>query len=225
MQSEQGYPCILRPHCEHKPSSRSHLINRHRHFRDTLLPLVILLSIVSPLWPQTNRVQDHLDSTYTGKRLLLRNFYVGDDLRYDGNGILRAGKDAPGPWTLAGVEIKHIGVSAQGVEIRGDRLGIRFDGEKQNFVKVGKFRIHVSKPISNEDVETAFDGAFEKIFIKFGEEDLRPLLPAHWKICLSGNDPESRQAAWEAALLGSKVPSRKMADFPGRAAYATKGFL
>lgn len=183
--------------------------------RHTCVVSAILVSIFSvPAWTLDNRIQEHLNSAYKGKSLLLRNFYIGDDLDYDKDGNLREGKDAPGPWTLAGVELTKIDVSANGVDVQGNRLGIVFKDDRQNFSKVGKIRIHISKPISNEDAETALDATFEKIFIKVGQEDLRSLVPAHWRSYLSGNDLKSRSSAFRASLEQLKIPTRRYEDLP-----------
>lgn len=190
------------------------MIQVARHFKNAILLALTLLGTASPIWPQANSIQYHLDSTYTGKRFLLRNFYVGDDLSYGRDGILRAGKNTPGPWTLAGVEITRIEARSNGLEIKAKRLGIYFHDEQQDFLTIGKVKIHIPTPISNDTVENVFDGTLDKIFIRLGEEDLRPLLPAHWKVCLSGKDLDSREAAWDTALSGSKVPFLKTKDFP-----------
>src|ERR1700751_5393255 len=122
--------------------------------------LIACLGLTLPARGQADLIQKHLNSLYKGKDLLLRNFYIGDNLSYDGDGILEAGKDAPGPWPLAGGEIKEIGVGAQGVDSRGSRLAILFNKERQSSAKTGTIRIHIARPITQRDSDAVVDAAF-----------------------------------------------------------------
>jgi TonB family protein len=176
--------------------------------------LVILLVCVtpSPVLCQRNRVQDELNSALRGKILLLRNFYSGDDLGYDQNGQLR-GEVTQGPWTLANLEITKIAVTTQGIEIVGNRMGTWYRDGKPGFVRVGKLKIHVTKPISDADTQATLHSIFSKIFVEAGE-DLRPMVPDYWRSYLGGNDSKSRSAAWQATLAGEKNPIFRRSDAP-----------
>ncbi len=170
--------------------------------------LLITMFLVGPrsIWCQTNDLPDQLNSAYKDKTLLLRNFYSGNSLAYDENGaMLRAG--SPGPWTLAGVEIKGIGITEHGIEIVANRMGTLFKDGKPDAVKIGTLKIQVSRGGANNDTKAAIDLVLAKIFID-PAEDLRPLLPEFWRYYFSGEDLQSRSAAWQATLEKSPLKSK-----------------
>jgi TonB family protein len=162
-----------------------------RHFS-----CVVLLMSFLPLrvWAQTDQLQDKLNTAYTGKTLLLRNFYSGDTLGYGSDGQLRS-PSIQGPWTLSGVEITGIVVAASEIEIKGNRMGAALEDGKLRFMKVGKLQMHVERDPSKKDSEVAF----RQIFID-PQEHLRPLLPDFWQSYFSGSDPNSRRAAWTNSI-------------------------
>jgi TonB family protein len=181
--------------------------------RITVILLVTMFLVgPHPMWCQTNGVQDQLNSAYKDKILLLRNFYTGSNLAYDQTGALQ-GAASPGPWTLAGVEIKGIGITAQEIEIVGNRMGTLYKNGKPVAVKISKLRIQVSKPAANADTKAAIDLILAKIFID-PAEDLRPMLPEFWRYYLSGTDSQSRSAAWQATLANAPVVPLRPKDFP-----------
>jgi TonB family protein len=162
-----------------------------------------------PSWSQSNHIQDQVRSAYKGKIFLIRNFYAGNELQYDENGLLK-GNATPGPWSLAGVEIKDIDATAQEVDITGNRLGTLYRNGKPGFVKVGKLHIHLAKGISDGDKEADIEAILGKVFMQLGE-NLRPLVPECWTYYFSGNDLQSRSRAWKAAVE-SKYPTFKPND-------------
>ena len=157
-------------------------------------------------------MEAQLNTTYKSKALLLRNFYSGNDLKYDQDGKLLSSASS-GSWTLPSIEIRRVAVSAQGIEIVGNRLGTLFQNEKPLPVMIGKLKIHIGRPGSNVDTEAALRSILNKILIEPGE-DLRPLLPEYWRYYLTGTDVQSRKAAWEANLEKSKVVPLKLANAP-----------
>jgi TonB family protein len=162
--------------------------------------LVILVTCVapSPAWCQKSNVANQLESEFKGKTLLLRGFYLGDELEYDQNGALH-GTAMQGSWTLANVEIKKIAVTAQGIAIVGNRKGTFFRDGKPNLGNVGKLNIHVTKLNSDADDEATLHQLLSKIFME-PSEDLRPLVPVYWQTYFAGGDSKSRIAAWKAAV-------------------------
>jgi TonB family protein len=154
---------------------------------------------VVPIWSQTNGGLDRLKSLNKGKVLLLREELTR------------------GPWTLAGFEITDVEPTAKGAEITGERMAIVYADGKQGIVKLVKFIIDVPLPTSGPDAETALDTIFDKIFVKPETEDLRPVVPEYWRYFLAGTDLKSREAAWQAALDESKIPTfRKVVDPTGK---------
>jgi TonB family protein len=190
-----------------------------RHPAFLLILLVCLASL--PAWCQgTRQLQDQLNSAFKGKVGLLRNFYSGSDLHYDQNAVLQDGEATQGPWTLAGVEITGVEVTTQGVEIAGNRLGVVYTDGKQNFVRVGKVKIHVEKPISSLDTLADIDPILGKILMK--QEDLLPVAPVYWRSYLTGTDSKSRSAAYQASVEENRIPPSKAANAPTTNAPAPK---
>ncbi len=188
-------------------------MNTLRYFRRSV-SLVVLLVSIAPLSIWCQSVQDQLNSAFKAKILLLRNFYSGDDLGYDQNGRL-LGVVTLGPWTLANVEITRVAVTTQGIEIIGNRMGTWYRDGKPDFVKVGKLKIRVTKPILDGDNETTLRPIFSQIFIEAGE-DLRPGVQDYWRSYLDGNDSKSRSAAWKATLEKEYPPIKKSDAPPGQ---------
>jgi TonB family protein len=171
----------------------------------------ILLACVVPstIWSQATSVQDQLDGMYKGKVMLLRNFCSGNDLRYDGNGVLQ-GPAAQVPWSLAGVQVTDIALTAHEIEIAGNRVGFWYRGGNRELVRVSKLKIHVAKGLSDADSTAEVNAALSKVFMQSGE-DLRPMVPEYWKYYLSGGDLKSRSAAWRSAL-DKKLPKTDTAE-------------
>ena len=193
-----------------------------RNVRHPVFLLILVVCLASlPAWCQgTRELQDQLNSAFKGKVGLLRNFYSGSDLHYDQNGVLQDGEATQGPWTLAGVEITGFEVTAQGVKIAGNRLGVLYTDGKQNFVRLGKLKIHVEKTISSVDTLADIDPILGKILIK--QEDLLPVVPVYWRSYLTRTDSKSRSAAYQASVEENGIPTSKAANAPTTDAPATK---
>lgn len=176
--------------------------------------LVVLIVSAAPFSMWCQSVQDQLNSAFKGKVLLLRNFYSGDDLSYDQNGK-PLGVVTQGPWTLANVEITKVAVAMQGIDIIGNRMGTWYRNGRPDFVRVGKLKIHVTKPISAGDNDTSLRPIFSEIFMEAGE-DLRPVVQDYWRNFLDVNDSKSRSAAWQATLKKEGSPIKKSDAQPGQ---------
>ena len=179
-----------------------------------IFTLILLSCLVSSeAWCQRDHLQAELGAAFKNKVLLLRNFYSGNNLEYDQSGVL-SGVATQGSWMLANIRIKSVAVTAQGIEIVGNRMASWYRDGKLSLVEVGKLRIGVVKPISDADDETTLRTVFHKIFIESGE-DLHPLVPAYWQSYLSGNDKKSRLDAWSATLEREGPPTVKASDASG----------
>jgi TonB family protein len=177
------------------------LLTIRRIVRVSTPQLTILIFFGSlPIWSQANGLQNQLNSAYKGKNLFLRGFYSSNNLAYDRNGLLRGPSGGPGSWTLAEVEIRNLGVGAQGIEIIGDRMGVLYKGGKPTSIKVGKLKIHI-----DGDSQSALDSVLPRVFVN-PKEDLRPLLPNSWKYFTAGTDRKSRVAAWATDLQKGPFP-------------------
>jgi TonB family protein len=176
--------------------------------------LVATLVIVEclPVWCQAG-LQDQLNSNYKDKTLLLRNFYAGNDLTYDRNGILQ-GPAREGPWSLAEVQIKLLHLTAQGLEISGSRLGALYTGERVSLVKTANVQIHVLDPNLGTGTKDSLDSILRKIFVDPAHEELAPLLPDIWKYYLAGTDLESRSNAWKLSHHKGPIVPLSARDWP-----------
>jgi TonB family protein len=175
-----------------------------------------------PVSCQRSGLQDEINSAYKGKTLLLRNFYSGAVLEYDETGTLPGG--VPGPWTLASIEISRVGVTSQGIEIVGNRMGMWYRDGKRSLVKVGRLKIHVAVHVSDAGGLAALHRIFNKIFIEPGE-DLRSMVPEYWKYYLEGSDYKSRFAAWRASWGENVIQAPKSGDAPvGRVTAPSVGY-
>lgn len=174
--------------------------------------LVALTVLAVPLWSQSTDAQTQLNAAYKHKVLTLRTPCSGDELSYDGNGVLQSAV-YPVPWTLANVEIKSIVVTAQELEISGERLGALYSDNKISYEKIGRLKIRATIAASANGMTSPFSEILSKIFV--GEaEDRRALVPDYWKPYFSGPDAQSRSAAWQASLHEQGIYPLKPKDYP-----------
>lgn len=136
-------------------------MTRTQHTGRVCSLVIVLMFVATPIWGQTDTLQDQLSSTYKGKIFLLRNFYSGTDLEYDQDGNLLS-RASSGPWTLSNVEITDVRVTMQSIEVVGNRLGL-FQNEKTRPVLIGKLKIHIARRVSYTDTEAALRPMFSKI--------------------------------------------------------------
>jgi len=171
---------------------------------------IFLLCGFSSVWCQRNRIQDDLNSEFKGKTLLLRNFYSGNELSYDQDGVV-LGDPKPGSWTLANMEITKVAVTGDGIEIVGNRMGTWYRDGKPKVLRVGKLKIHVSKPISDVDTLATLHPILDKMFLAAGD-NLGSMVPDYWQVYLAGNDSKSRLAVWQAKMQRENKPIFNKSD-------------
>lgn len=176
---------------------------KNLHFsRDWCWLAILLIATCHEAWCQGD-IQNQINSQYKNKTLLLRNFYAGNDLKYDQNGVLQDSVKA-GPWSLAAVELKTLNLTEHGVEISADRLGTLYQAGKVRLIKTGDVKIRVSGPDLRTD-KNAVDSIFAKIFVDPDHEQLDALVPEIWKYYLDGSDLQSRLTAWRASFQKTAV--------------------
>jgi TonB family protein len=168
-----------------------HLCRQPGRISRTPLLLWICLTCVFSFaaWGQTpDEIEKNLKPAYIDKDLFLRNFYGGDDLRYDATGKLTKGGD-PEPWTVAMVHVKELKVKPDHLEIRGERVVLGYDGATKQFKKqirrlcdpdchVDKIRIQaeLSTPVDEPQIRQAL----EHIFLGANESQV-DLVPDYWR--------------------------------------------
>jgi TonB family protein len=170
--------------------------------RDWCWLAILVIAACDVAWCQGD-IQNQLTSQYKNRTFLLRNFYAGNDLKYDQNGVLQDAVKA-GPWLLAAVELKTVNLTEHGIEISANRLGTLYEAGKVRLIKTGNMKIRVSGSDLRTD-KNAVDSIFSKIFVDPAHEQLDALVPDIWKYYLAGSDLQSRLMAWRSSLQKTAV--------------------
>lgn len=161
-----------------------------------LVALLLLAGGFSPLKTSEidiSRLEQDLNGTYRGNTLIVRSFYRGKVLCYDGQGkLLKGGPE--GPWTVSGmVEIKRVRIRQHILEIQADRILLYYDQERKKLrglrgdslvieatLEQGPYSIESIRPI------------LTKIFLSPSEQ-LADVVPDYWKqFCAEEADPTQR---------------------------------
>jgi hypothetical protein len=161
--------------------------------RDWCWLAILMITACHKAWCQGD-IQNQLNSEYKNKTLLLRNFYAGNDLKYDQNGVLQDSVNE-GPWSLAAVELKTLNLTEHGLEISGNRLGTLYEAGKVRLIKTGNIRIRISRSDLRTGDKNAVDSIFAKVSVDSAHEQLDALIPEIWKYYLAGTDLQSRLTA------------------------------
>jgi TonB family protein len=179
------------------------------HSCDWCSLLILVIATCHEAWCQGD-VQNQINAQYQNKTLMLRNFYAGNDLKYDQNGVLQDSVNA-GPWSLAAIELKTLNLTEHGVDISANRLGTVYEAGKVRLIKIGNMKIQVSGSDLRTD-KNAVDSIFAKIFVDPAHEQLDALVPEIWKYYLAGNDLQSRLTAWRSSLQKTAVQPTSARD-------------
>lgn len=159
--------------------------------------LVLCVLAIQPL-ADASQLEQHLQDQYRGKTFVLREFYSGDQLRYDSSGSL-VGTGTPGDWTSDGfVTVNDTHVSHHGLAIEGRRIlvaeahGNEFELLQDSFKDRRGIKILVE--IENPSPEQA-DAVLAKIFLT-AQDRLADLVSSYWAPCVraaaSGQDERFR---------------------------------
>jgi hypothetical protein len=137
----------------------------------------------------SHEVEQHLQSQYHDKILVLRGFYSGDHLQFESSGAL-IGISSPSDWTADGfVRIKEIRFAHRHMLIEGKRLLViepderefAFADEKDNEQR--NLKIEAELDADHLSAGKA-DAAMSKIFLTT-QDSLANLVPAYWVPCVS----------------------------------------
>jgi TonB family protein len=139
-------------------------------------------------------LEPDLQARYKDKVVMLRNFYCGENLRFDAQGNLMSGGPA-GSWTVCrDIRIKDVKIKNGKVTLKGQRIYLSYDYKEHHFrdaAEVWKQRKHEYKgdKVSidmelqpNADETTVQDG-INKLFYS-SEEDFSKTMPRLWRGCL-----------------------------------------
>jgi len=151
-------------------------------------------SAVVPAHAKENGLQQHLGDQYNGKTLVLRNFYDGSSLGYDGTGQLSKTATS-GDWTVDGfIRVEDVRLSNHRLRIQATRLRLGWLREigflpvptpagkaGEDYERAKELRIEVNFS-SNEVTGDSVDVALARIFLT-QQDDFAELVPDYWKPC------------------------------------------
>lgn len=166
--------------------------------RSLLTALLLFLVVPSCLVAQKSEAD--LRARLIQKPLYLRGQWRGDKLAFDGLGHL-TGTSAPVTFTLAGVDIQFVKLTAKELVLNGQRVGLEFNQDMPVRVDLGvrngwggadpeKMIIRIQTP-ADGDFTAALDAIFaDKL------ADLVPQLPPYWRTFAQRNFlPQGTSAA------------------------------
>jgi len=189
---------------------------------------IVLLATGTAPSQDRQELERGLQAQYVGKYWLIRGFYEGADLRFDGTGKLVKGK-AQQPWTVAGVEIVSLKLHDNEVEIDANRVAYVYDSAKRKFTRTyrvvqrnrkqetEKLKIRLETPSSAD--EAGLRQILDNVLIA----DNKPVLsevPEYWRDFLANTDKEedARFAAFadtgEVYRIGGGVKAPRPASTP-----------
>ena len=127
-------------------------------------------------------LERRLGKIYGNKIFIIRNFYTGNHLKFDRDGVLISG-GRPGPWTLNGFfKLEELTLKKKKIILWGRRLFWSYDSEKKisNFFRSpDRIRIEINRGDEPQDI-SSFYIAFPRIFAS-DTESLQDLVPSYWK--------------------------------------------
>jgi len=168
-----------------------------------------------------SELDQHLRDRYQGKTLILRNFYEGGSLRYDGSGQLSK-TAASGDWTVDGVvRIDAARVSGQRLSIRARRLRLGWVRDAgfspipapagkagKDFEGTGKLSIEADLGPDGVTDDGA-DALLGRIFLT-SQEHFAELVPEYWKGCVLAGAAEKPSKLYAGCQF-----STEFLDIPG----------
>lgn len=147
-----------------------------------LITFVLLACRPAVLADTRADVESALRADLLNRMVTLRGFWQGRTLRFDRNGVLTAGGPA-GVWTLDGhFFVRQVNVSAKRLTVSGERVALRFDGERRQFVSVpygGDVFVHIALPARELGLAEA-RALLGKVLLSGGDK-LSDIAPEHWR--------------------------------------------
>lgn len=149
-----------------------------------LLAAVVLFSISAAAQANfDNELTQYLSQRYKKRMMILRRFYMGEQLKYDPSGNLIGHADE-GFWTINGIlQINKIRVSNQRLEIQAKRFVLAEIKNKLDFAPSKRETVIVVDFDPRNFTREVVDAALSQIF--FNEHDhFEELVPIYWKHCV-----------------------------------------
>jgi TonB family protein len=184
----------------------------HRSMRSNrsirLFPSLVLLFFGFALRCHASDLENQLAQLFVNRSFTIRNFYKGEKLVYNSEGVL-VSKAEPGYWSRDGmVLISSVKIESRGqLLMRGERYSAQFDpktGELED-VRTGD---HVEVLINFEANQQTFDATvpvLQKVFVT-SHEKLTDVAPSYWKNCLTQKINREKNGLWECATADQNTP-------------------
>ncbi|MGA1984094.1 MAG: energy transducer TonB [Acidobacteriaceae bacterium] len=150
-----------------------------------------LLVIAAPSCLIAQKTEADLRARLVNQPLYLRGHWSGDTLAFDDAGQLQ-GTSAPVAFTLAGVDVESVKLTAKELVLSGQRVGLEFEKDVPKrvglMVREGlgepfpeKMTIRIQAPADGD-----FTAALDAIFAD-NLAELVPLLPSYWRQFADGH--------------------------------------
>ena len=144
---------------------------------------LILIPATLALGKSTEKdVEEFLQKGLVDNICLIRNFYEGNDLRFDSQGEL-VSKNSPGIWTVSGFfQPEKVKLSKDSITLTGKRLYWTYSWElqKQQLIPVPEdTKINIKRPPGRNDVSVVRELIY-RIFL-LSNESLVEHVPVYWQ--------------------------------------------
>ncbi len=180
------------------------------------------LFLVALTFARADDLNRELRDHYANRKLLLRNFYSGEHLRYDSSGSM-VDSNSSGDWTSDGfVLITDINVKGHEMRIKATRLSavslnrifsLRIAEDETARARGDKtIAVEIAADLGSPDPSAdQAEAAMAKIFLS-EKDDFASLIPDYWKPCvtagLAGNDENCQFASDILGIPGVRASER-----------------
>jgi len=183
-----------------------------KRIRFGVVVLLVLAMSLSVLADQGAEIERLLNDLYKGKILTLRHFYQGERLRFDTEGnLLKGGK--PGPWTLYGkVEIGELNLEKDQLEIRGNRIFLLYDKDKEDFryLRGEKFRVELELSQAPANISSVQQSLRRVLLVP--DENLWDVVPDYWHDFLKAKSAPDKAVDQYESLGGEGAENPTASD-------------
>ena len=144
-------------------------------------PALIVIIGTVPALAQEQLLKDR----FLGKMLVIRNFYIEPQLRYDSSGNIK-GPAKTGEWTIAQFKIEKVLQRNDGFELQGKRIAIGWDKKTDSvaFFEIGPLLLKV-EDLSAAMTADKINQLANQIFVVLRDEP--QAVPEYWHDLVSGN--------------------------------------
>ena len=174
------------------------------------LAIVVLWAFTAIAFAGTDNLEQELKSKYKDKVVMVRNFYCGDNLRFDAQGHLLSG-GAAGPWTVCrDIRIKDVKIKSGKITLKGQRIYLSYDYQQKRFRDVSEVpqkkkhkykgdKVSIEMELQPNQDQSTVEDALSRLFFS-SEGEFTKTIPRLWRGCLA------RDSNQEAKLVSKAEP-------------------